>query len=80
MKVADFTPSLPTESPNIQDSSESSQWRYIPTDLNPADDCTRGLHASEITRNCHWILGTLVSMANRRQMAKGNRAKVSSRR
>ena len=41
----------------IQDSSESSQWRYVPTDLNPADDCTRGLHASEITRNCRWITG-----------------------
>ena len=41
----------------IQDSSESSQWRYIPTDLNPADDCRRGLYASGITRNCRWISG-----------------------
>ncbi|XP_067024040.1 uncharacterized protein [Acropora muricata] len=41
----------------IQDSSESSQWRYVPTHLNPADDCTRGLHASEITRKCRWITG-----------------------
>ncbi|XP_074632410.1 uncharacterized protein LOC141890734 [Acropora palmata] len=41
----------------IQDSSESSQWRYIPTDLNPADNCTRGLHASEITQKCRWISG-----------------------
>ena len=37
----------------IQGSSEYSQWRYyVPTDLNPADDCTRGLYASEITHNC----------------------------
>ena len=41
----------------IQDSSELSQWRHVPGNLNPADDCTRGLRASEITTDSRWING-----------------------
>ena len=26
----------------IQDSSNTAQWRHVPGRLNPADDCTRG--------------------------------------
>ena len=36
----------------IQDSTCPAQWRFVPGRLNPADDCTRGLRASEMTSNC----------------------------
>ena len=41
----------------IQDHSETAQWRYVPTSDNPADDCTRGLDAAEITSHSRWIAG-----------------------
>ena len=41
----------------IQDSSNASQWRFVPGRLNPADDCTRGLRASEMTSECRWLTG-----------------------
>jgi len=33
----------------IHQKSNPRQWRHIPTDLNCADDVTRGLHARELT-------------------------------
>ena len=41
----------------IQDSTCPAQWRFVPGRLNPADDCTRGLRASEMTSDCRWIAG-----------------------
>ena len=41
----------------IQDHSETAQCRYVPTSDNPADDCTRGLDAAEITSHSRWIAG-----------------------
>ncbi|XP_043241080.1 uncharacterized protein LOC122391342 [Amphibalanus amphitrite] len=41
----------------IRSVSEPSQWRFVPGEENPADDCTRGLVASEMTEDCRWIHG-----------------------
>ena len=32
----------------IQEASQPSQWRHCPGDLNPADDTSRGLSASQL--------------------------------
>lgn len=41
----------------IRDTSDPSQWRHVPTALNPADDATRGLSASEMTQQSRWLTG-----------------------
>ena len=41
----------------IQESSSAAQWRFVPGRLNPADDCTRGMRASEMTSDSRWISG-----------------------
>ena len=41
----------------IRSTSEPAQWRFVPGEENPADDCSRGLMASELTENCRWIRG-----------------------
>ena len=38
-------------SAKIDDLSKQSQWRYLTSDLKPADDATRGLAASKLTQN-----------------------------
>ena len=40
----------------IQERSSVEQWRYIDTERNPADDGSRGLHASQISGS-KWITG-----------------------
>lgn len=42
----------------IRRSSEPKQWRYIPTNLNPADCATRYIHAKDI-RNSVWLKGPI---------------------
>ena len=34
--------------------TSSEQWRYVPTELNPADYVTRGLTASELVQKITW--------------------------
>lgn len=41
----------------IRDGSETNQWKYIPTKLNPADHASRGLDASELTKKKEWLEG-----------------------
>ena len=41
----------------IHQGSNPRQWRHVPTDLNCADDATRGLHAKELTMNHRWFSG-----------------------
>ena len=41
----------------IQDCSSSSQWRYVPSKLNPADDASRGLKVGELLTNGRWKVG-----------------------
>ena len=41
----------------IDETSNPKQWRYVPSKLNPADDATRGLDASNIINKSRWING-----------------------
>ncbi|XP_036346866.1 uncharacterized protein LOC118756198 [Rhagoletis pomonella] len=38
-------------------STEPSQWRWLPTSLNVADDATRGKPVSEFEPSCRWLKG-----------------------
>ena len=37
--------------------STSAQWHHVPTELNPADDLSRGLSAGDIIANERWLKG-----------------------
>ena len=37
----------------IHDLTDSDDWYYVPTHLNPADDCSRGLSAADLVRPDH---------------------------
>jgi len=41
----------------IHDGSELSQWNYVPTNINPADDVSRGLTVEELLSNERWFRG-----------------------
>ena len=41
----------------VHDESEPSQWKYIESLSNPADDASRGLNAKEMLHNERWKLG-----------------------
>src|SRR5664279_1783026 len=41
----------------IHDGSTPSQWRYVDTKSNPADDASRGLRAEELINNRRWLDG-----------------------
>ena len=43
---------------DLLDLSDAKQWRYVPTSDNPADDSSRGLHESELSKSHHWFTGT----------------------
>ena len=42
---------------NTHDSTEASDWRYVPTIENPADDETRGYQANQMNATSLWIQG-----------------------
>lgn len=37
--------------------TKPDQWRHVPSQLNPADDASRGLPATELLTGCRWKLG-----------------------
>ena len=41
----------------IHERSESTQWHYVPSQLNPADIASRGLDASSLVENKEWKNG-----------------------
>ena len=41
----------------IQDATEMSQWKYVNTNLNPADDASRGLTVQELLEGERWLKG-----------------------
>jgi len=41
----------------IHDGSEPSQWKHVPSELNPADDASRGLRMDELLSNGRWFSG-----------------------
>ena len=50
-----FKPFAANRVEEIQSHSKPDQWRYIPTNINPADHLTRGLTVAElIEKKCWW--------------------------
>ena len=45
----------------IRESSDPTQWRHCPGDLNPADDCSRGLDPQKFIEQERWPRGPLGS-------------------
>ena len=41
----------------IQDVTETSQWKYVNSNLNPADDASRGLTVQELSEGERWLKG-----------------------
>jgi hypothetical protein len=41
----------------IREFSEPSQWRYVPSQMNPADDASRGLSAKALLSSAMWLEG-----------------------
>ena len=41
----------------IHDNSDPSQWKYVETKMNPADDASRGLSATDLISDSRWIKG-----------------------
>ena len=41
----------------IRNNSNPDDWRYIPSDLNVADDCSRGVKFNDLSNNHRWITG-----------------------
>ena len=49
----------------IHDGSELSQWNYVPTNINPADDVSRGLKVKELLSNERWFRGPAFLLENK---------------
>ena len=41
----------------IRETTESTQWRYVPSDQNPAEDASRGLSADALLNCRRWVNG-----------------------
>jgi hypothetical protein len=41
----------------IHDNSSSTEWRYVPSEENPADDASRGMAASHFQETNRWLSG-----------------------
>ena len=41
----------------IHDTTDPTQWKYVPGHCNPADYCTRGLRAADLNHHCLWVNG-----------------------
>ena len=41
----------------IRDGSDPSQWNYVQTKMNPADDASRGVPVKDLIDNSMWING-----------------------
>ncbi|XP_077969271.1 uncharacterized protein LOC144423001 [Styela clava] len=52
----------------IEEGSNALQWRYVPTDLNPADDASRGLSVQSLM-NERWLKGPIISPRARGTLA-----------
>ena len=52
-----FKPYVSNRIGEIQTNSKPEQWRYVPTQLNPADCVTRGLTAVELLNKTIWLNG-----------------------
>lgn len=53
----------------IRDASELSQWNYIDSKSNPADDVTRGQNAEKFLNNTRWLNGPEILWENEQKWA-----------
>ena len=54
---AKFRKHIMHRSNKIRNNSNPHDWRYIPSDLNVADDCSRGVKFNDLSNNHRWITG-----------------------
>ena len=52
-----FKPFVANRVGEIQRSTDPEQWRYVPTDINPADLLSRGLRATDLEICERWWRG-----------------------
>ena len=52
-----FKPFVANRVGEIQGYTNPDQWRYVPTELNPADFLSRGMKATDLIRNNAWWRG-----------------------
>ena len=55
----DFKPFVANRIEEIQTNTQSTQWRYVPTKVNPADMLSRGMHATDLVECNSWWRGPL---------------------
>ncbi|XP_065068249.1 uncharacterized protein LOC135693649, partial [Rhopilema esculentum] len=55
----------------IHDGSSPSQWRYVDTSLNPADDASRGLSADGLINSRTWLYGPKFLQKEENEWPKG---------
>ena len=55
----------------IHDGSSPSQWRYVDTSLNPADDASRGLSADGLINSHTWLYGPKFLQKEENEWPKG---------
>ena len=48
----------------IQDATKESQWRYVDSEFNPADEGSRGLSADRMIKEGRWLKGPQFLMMN----------------
>ena len=53
-----FRPFVASRLSEIHDVSSPSDWKYVPGDLNPADDGSRGMKIKAFQSKCRWWTGT----------------------
>ena len=53
----DFKPFVANRVGEIQTNTQPTQWRYVPTGINPADMLSRGMHASDLAKCNSWWRG-----------------------
>ena len=63
----------------IHQKSNPRQWRHVPTDLNCADDATRGLHAKELSTDHRWFSGPEFLYKKEEDWPQRKRIKVEER-
>ena len=63
----------------IHQKSNPRQWRHVPTDLNCADDATRGLRAKELSSDHRWFSGPQFLYKREGDWPQRKRIKVEER-
>ena len=58
-KAKRFPPFVANRLAIIEQSTETAHWRYVPSDINPADIASRGVSADNTFRLQTWLEGPL---------------------